>query len=80
MGRYLLTFPQGFVGFFGAVLGFIIGNAAGGGNYLVMVALAILGFALGAGFVYMLGGGPGGASVEGAAPGAARDIGGGGGE
>ena len=80
MGRYLLTFPQGFVGFFGAVVGFILGNAVGGGNYVVMVALAILGFGIGAGFVYILGGGPGGDSVGGGASVAARDIGGGGGE
>jgi hypothetical protein len=80
MDRYLLTFPQGFVGFFGAVVGFIMGNAFGGSNYLVIVTGAILGFGIGAGFVYMLGGGPGGDSVEGGAPGAARDIGGGGGE
>jgi hypothetical protein len=80
MDRYLLTFPQAFVGFFGTVVGFIMGNAVGGSNYLVMVAGAILGFGVGAGLVYMLGGGPGGESVEGGAPVAVRDIGGGGSE
>jgi hypothetical protein len=80
MNRYLLTFPQGFVGFFGAVVGFILGNAVGGSNYLVMAAGAILGFGVGAGLVYMLGGGPGDESVGGGAPAAARDLGGGGSE
>ena len=80
MGKYL-TFPQGFIGFFGGVLGLVIGNAVGGGSsYLTIAAGVILGFAVGAGFVYMLGGGPGGESGGGGAPGAARDSGGGGGE
>ena len=63
MGRYL-TFPQGVVGFGLGAFGFLIGNAVGASNYLVMVAGAILGFAVGAGFVYMLGGGPGGDSTQ----------------
>ena len=64
MDRYLfLTFPQALVGFAAGAVGLLIGNAVGGSNYLVMAAGAILGFAVGAGFVYMLGGGPGGEPV-----------------
>jgi hypothetical protein len=79
MNRYI-TFPQGFVGLLSGWVGFLLGNAAGGSNYLVMIAGAILGFSAGAGLVYMLGGGPGGESAEGGAPAAARDLGGGGSE
>ena len=55
-----VTFPQCFVGFLLGAVGFFLGNAVGASNYLIMVAGAILGFGVGAGFVYMLGGGPGG--------------------
>jgi hypothetical protein len=79
MNRYI-TFPQGFVGLLSGWVGFLLGNAASGSNYVVMIAGAILGFSAGAGLVYMLGGGPGGDSVEGGAPVAARDLGGGGSE
>ena len=79
MNRYI-TFPQGFVGLLSGWVGFLLGNVVGSSNYLVMVAGAILGFGVGAGLVYMLGGGPGGESGEGGAPTAARDIGGGGSE
>jgi hypothetical protein len=79
MNRYV-TFPQAFVGLLSGWVGFLLGNAAGGSNYVVMIAGAILGFSAGAGLVYMLGGGPGGDSVEGGAPVAARDLGGGGSE
>jgi hypothetical protein len=79
MSRYI-TFPQGLVGLLSGWVGFLLGNAASGSNYLVMAAGAILGFSAGAGLVYMLGGGPGGESAEGGAPAAARDIGGGGSE
>ena len=78
MNRYV-TFPQVLVGFLGGAVGFLMGNAIGASNYPVMAVGAILGFGVGAGFVYMLGGGPGAESVGGA-PGAARDIGGGGSE
>jgi hypothetical protein len=78
--RGFLTFQQVFVGFAWGVIASIIGNAVGGGSYPAMAIGALLGFGAGAGFVHMLGGGPGGASEGVRGPGAARDSGGGGSE